>query len=86
MVLEFHKKHKDSIKLYLTPFYSKIIEDNTALKYSSTASMMNAGIKTICDMSLESAYAKLLIAYSLFDDENQIDEFLNETLFFEKIC
>ena len=84
-IMKFFERHKGIIKLYLAPFYGKILKGDNAVKYSSTAGMLNAGIKAVCDMSLESAYAKLLLAYSLYSDENQIEAFLNKPLFFEQI-
>jgi len=84
-LMEFYKRHKNAVSIYIAPFYSEIAEDTGALKYSSTFNIINAGVKTINDMSLESSYAKLLLAYSLYSDEKQIDNFLNEPLFFEKI-
>jgi len=84
-VMEFYERHKDSVSLYLAPFYSRILREDNAIKYSSTGVMMKTGIKAVCDMSLESAYAKLLLAYSLYDDEKQIGDFLDESVFFEKL-
>jgi L-asparaginase len=84
-IVEFYNKNKKNIDLYLAPFYDDVD------MYSSTDFMLKAGIKTICNMSLESAYAKLLLAYSSYSGEQtfcveNVDEFLTLTLFFENMA
>ena len=68
-----------NIPLYLAPFY------NNKVNYSSTAKLLSNGISTIVDVSFESAYAKLIIAYNLFDSPALRDSFLNSNINFEKI-
>lgn len=98
-VIEFYNKYKNDINLYIAPFYgtsndnannTKDIKNKFAI-YSSTDRMLKAGIKTIDNMSLESAYAKLLLAYSLYYDKqtdkiDSVDKFLTKVLFFESIA
>ncbi len=71
----FIKRCRDrGIKVYLAP---AIKSDNA---YESTRELLEAGAIMIWNLSLETAYAKLLLAYGNFNDEQQIADFLNEDI------
>jgi L-asparaginase/Glu-tRNA(Gln) amidotransferase subunit D len=59
------------IKVYLAP---AVKSDNA---YESTRALLDEGAEMIWNMSLESAYVKLLLAYGNFEDEQQIIDFIN---------
>ncbi|NOT11933.1 MAG: asparaginase [Methylococcaceae bacterium] len=63
---------EQGIKVYMAP---AIKSDNA---YESTRALINEGATMIWNMSLECAYAKLLLAYGNFNDEQEILDFLNE--------
>lgn len=73
---------RTGVKLYLAPFKSRLAESG-AVTYASTTDVLKTGVSYVSDMCLESAYVKLLIAYSLYEDETEIQRFLNENVFFE---
>jgi len=62
------------IKVYLAP----AVKSNNA--YESTRELLDEGAEMIWNMSLESAYVKLLLAYGNFDDERQIIDFINDDI------
>lgn len=62
------------IKVYLAP---AVKSDNA---YESTRALLDEGAEMIWDMSLESAYVKLLLAYGNFEDERQIMGFINDDI------
>jgi len=68
----FEECQKNNIAVYFSPF--NIHYDI----YASTNIMKKSGAKFIEDSSLELSYAKLLIGYSLFKSQKEIDEFLKE--------
>lgn len=75
-IKEFNNQCKKfNIQLYISPFDSRLLKDNAAM-YPSTKIMLQSGAKFITGVSLECSYAMLLIAYSIFDDIKQIEEFL----------
>jgi len=84
-IIEFYKRHAGRLKMYIAPFYSSLLAGDESPRYSSIATMLSAGIKTVSNMTVESAYAKLLLAYSLYDEDETISAFLEEPLFFEKV-
>ena len=53
--------------------------------YDSSKILLEQGAKMIWNISLESAYAKLLLAYGNFKDSEAIDVFLNTNIAFECI-
>lgn len=63
-----------SIKVYLAP---AIKSDNA---YETTRALLQTGAEMIWNMSLESAYGKLLLAYGNFQQEQQIIDFINEDI------
>ncbi len=79
-MLTFIKRCRDqNIKVYLTP---AIQSDNV---YETTRALLDAGAEIIWNMSLESAYVKLLLAYGNFNDEREIIDFLNDDIAGEHI-
>jgi L-asparaginase len=62
------------IKIYLAP---AVKSDNA---YESTRALLDEGAEMIWNMSLESAYVKLLLAYGNFNDEKQIMDFINDDI------
>jgi L-asparaginase len=80
-LLTFIKKcNQRNIGLYMAP----AIKNTDA--YSSTRSLIDQGAKMIWNMSIESAYAKLLLAYVNFTDESAIEQFLEHDIAFEHIA
>jgi L-asparaginase len=71
-LLTFIKRCRErNIKVYLAP---AIKSDNA---YETTRALLQAGAEMIWNMSLESAYGKLLLAYGNFQQEQQIIDFIN---------
>ncbi|MFA5922686.1 MAG: asparaginase [Methylococcaceae bacterium] len=71
-LLEFIKRcGEQNIKVYLAP---AIISANA---YQSTRALMEEGAEMIWNMSIESAYVKLMLAYGNFNDEQQIIKFID---------
>jgi len=68
-----------NIDLYLTP----AIKATNA--YDSTRILIEQGAKMIWNMSLESAYVKLLLAYGNFNNTDSINQFLEQNIAFEII-
>jgi len=56
------------------------------LAYSSTQDLLAQGAQIIWNMSLEAAYAKLLLAYGNFNDASAIKHFLEQDIAFEHVC
>lgn len=79
-LLHFIKKCRErNIGLYLAPAIK------TEDAYESTSSLLEQGAKMIWNMSLESAYTKLLLAYGNFNDTNSINQFLEQNISLELI-
>jgi len=79
-LLTFIKKcNQRNIDVYMAPAIT-----NTDA-YSSTRSLIEQGAKMIWNMSIESAYAKLLLAYGNFTDELTIEQFLECNIAFEHV-
>lgn len=77
---EFIKRcRKQSVKVYLAP----IIKSADA--YQSTRLLMAQGAEIIWNMSIEAAYAKLLLAYGNFSDEQGVIDFINADIAGEHI-
>ncbi|MCQ8104039.1 asparaginase domain-containing protein [Methylomonas sp. SURF-2] len=53
--------------------------------YSSTQRMLAGGGKMIWNTSIESAYAKLGLAYANYDDLNMIDDFISRDVAWEQV-
>ena len=70
---------QQNINVYLAP----AIHSNSA--YSSTRELLAHGGEMIWNLSLEAAYAKLLLAYSNFKTSQAISEFLAEDIVNEHI-
>jgi len=68
-----------NIELYLAPAIK------TTNAYDSTRILIEQGAKMIWNMSLESAYVKLLLAYGNFNDADSINQFLEQNIAFEII-
>ncbi|MGZ8162086.1 MAG: asparaginase domain-containing protein [Methylobacter sp.] len=72
---EFIKRCKEGgIKVYLAP----AIESNNT--YQSTSTLIDEGAWIIWNMSIESAYVKLMLAYGNFSDEQEIMDFINQDI------
>lgn len=70
---------ENGIPLYMAPsVYS-------AEAYSSTQQILAHGAKMIWNTSLETAYAKLGLAYASFTDINEIDDFLGRNVAYEQV-
>ncbi len=61
---------ENNIDLYISPsnFYGKV--------YESTEKVRQKSVHSLYGMTDECAYAKLLLAYSIFDDKEKIKEFI----------
>ncbi|MGY6274321.1 asparaginase domain-containing protein [Methylomonas sp. MgM2] len=70
---------KSGIPLYLAP----AIQSESA--YSSTRQLLEHGAGMIWNTSIETAYAKLAIAYGNFGDSRTIDDFLAQNIACEKV-
>jgi L-asparaginase/Glu-tRNA(Gln) amidotransferase subunit D len=68
-----------SIKVYLAP---AVKSDNA---YESTRELLQEGAEMIWNMSLETAYVKLLLAYGNFSDERQIMDFIDRDVACEHV-
>ncbi len=68
-----------NISFYMAP----AIKNTDA--YHSTRILIEQGAKMIWNMSIESAYVKLLLAYGNFSDELSIEQFLDKNIAFEQI-
>ena len=53
--------------------------------YQSLSILMEQGVHIVWNMSLESAYAKLLLAYGNYQTEPQIMNFLDSNIAFERL-
>jgi L-asparaginase/Glu-tRNA(Gln) amidotransferase subunit D len=74
-LLTFIKRCRErGIKVYLAP----AIKSENA--YETTRALLEAGAEMIWNMSLESAYGKLLLAYGNFQQEQQIMDFIKEDI------
>ena len=79
-VLRFAERcNKADIDIYAAPF------DKSISPYKSTKEMVDSGIQVLEDISLESAYIKLKIAYGIWSDKSNIIDFMNKNIAFEKI-
>lgn len=67
------------IKVYLAP---AVKSDNA---YESTRELLQEGAEMIWNMSLETAYVKLLLAYGNFSDERQIMDFIDRDVACEHV-
>lgn len=77
-VIEFAEKcRKNGIDFYIAPLESAITDN-----YGTTVEMKKKNIGILYDMSIETAYAKLIIAYST-DDEKLSKEIIENNIFFE---
>ena len=68
-----------AIPLYLAP----AVKTDTI--YSSTQQLLAHGTKMIWNTSLETAYAKLALAYANFTDQHTIDDFLAQNIASEQV-
>ncbi len=73
------KCHKNDITCYMAP----AIKNTEA--YESTRTLVEQGAKMIWNMSIESAYVKLLLGLSNFIDNSAIDQFLSADIALEHI-
>ena len=79
-VLSFAKKCiEKGIDFYASPF------DSCYTLYHTSKSMNDIGIKFIKNMSFESAYAKLVIAYSIFENNDERQDFIENNIAFEQL-
>jgi L-asparaginase len=80
-LVEFIKRCAEQhIKVYLAP----AIHSEDA--YQSTRILIEHGAIMLWNMSIEAAYVKLLLAYSNFKQQQDINEFMAMTLADEYIC
>lgn len=79
-LVEFAERCADrDIKVYLAP---ALFSDSA---YATTRELLARGVEMIWNVSLESAYAKLLLAYGNFSNPNEIREFLQRELANERV-
>lgn len=80
-LVEFIQRCKaENITVYLAPaIYS---ED----AYQSTRLLIEHGAIVLWNLSIEAAFVKLLLAYSNFNDSQQIIDFMNTTIANEHLC
>jgi len=71
--------HKNNITCYMAP----AIKNTEA--YDSTRTLVEQGAKMIWNMSIETAYVKLLLGLSNFIDNDSIDQFLSDDIALEHI-
>lgn len=70
---------QQQLKIYLAP----LLKSEQA--YSSTRELLALGAEIIWNISLEAAYAKLLLAYGNFSEESAISQFLEQDIAFEHV-
>jgi len=71
-LLELIKRCREyGITVYLAP----AIKSENA--YQSTRELIEQGAEMICNMSIEAAYVKLMLAYGSFSDQQQISGFIS---------
>ena len=79
-VLSFAQKcRQKGIDFYAAPF------DSCYTLYHTSKSMNDIGIKFIKNMSIEAAYVKLTIAYSVFDNNDERQQFIEDNIAFEQL-
>ena len=78
LVFSEHCHHRN-IPLFLAP------SSKTDALYSSTQQLLTHNTKMIWNTSLESAYAKLALAYANFTDNQTIDDFLMRDIAWEQV-
>ena len=79
-MLKFLQRCRErGINVYLAP----AIQSENA--YETTRALLDAGAEIIWNMSLESAYVKLLLAYGNYNDDREIIDFLNNDIAGEHI-
>jgi L-asparaginase len=79
-LLAFIKQCQErQVPVYLAP---ALQSENS---YSSTRELLSLGVQIIWNMSLEAAYAKLLLAYGNYADTEVIVDFLNANIAGEQI-
>ena len=76
----FIKIYKNKLSFYMTPISSK----NKNI-YKTLKTLKNLGAICIEDVTVETAYAKLCLAYKTFKSKKEINLFLKKNNFFEKI-
>lgn len=77
---KFIKKcQQNDIPFYMAPAI------NSTDAYDSTRSLIEQGANVIWNMSLETAYVKLLLAYGNYSDKQLINQFLENNIAFEHI-
>ena len=78
-LVNFIKKCKsEKISFYISPIVKK---KNI---YQSLKTLLNLKVQILDEISFESSYAKLSLAYGSFNNKKEIDKFLNKNNFFEK--
>lgn len=71
---------KDNITVYLCP-----VKSAEEAQYASTAALIEAGAVLLEKIGIEAAFTKLMIAYSLFRSEQEVQDFLlKDQLYFER--
>lgn len=79
-LLTFYERcRQKGIPLYMAPSIK------SATAYNSTQQILSCGGKMIWNTSLESAYAKLGLAYASFNDMRMIDDFLDRNVTWEQV-
>lgn len=79
LVAFIRKCRQKGLKFYLAP----ALQSESA--YASTRDLIAAGAEMVWNMSLEAAYAKLLLALGNFTEPEQISEFLGQNLAHEHV-
>lgn len=71
----------DGIDFYICP-----IKDASVPLYSSSVALIKAGATVIENMSMEAAITKLMLAYDLFEESEQVKDFMNQvTVYYEQM-
>ncbi|MDA3845172.1 MAG: asparaginase domain-containing protein [Vallitaleaceae bacterium] len=66
------------VKLYLVPF-----RNSEEKMYISSKKLLDAGAIPLRNISMISAITKLILAYSYFDNDRDINAFINQRIFYE---
>lgn len=84
-ILSLCKRCQEEGKLlFIAPFKQALLENED--QYATTSEMLRYGVQMACDMSVEAAYAKLLIATVLYGaDGEKCAAFMNQNFFFERL-
>lgn len=84
-ILSLCKRLQESgTMLFIAPFKEALLADEA--QYATTNELLNYGVQMACDLSMEMAYVKLLLAVALFgSDAEKCATFINDSIFFERL-